>query len=110
MRAFGLQDLVTPAGSALAAAAFVQVVVALGATVPSSPGYVGVYHAAAVQALAAFGVPPNEALAYALVSHAANFGLLIIIGVFYLWREGLSLGQLTSQTQQPAVEPSEAKL
>lgn len=95
MKAFGLDALVNPAGSLLAAAAFVQVVVALGATVPSSPGYVGVYHAGVLLALAAFGIPQTEALAYALVSHAANFGLLIVIGAFYLWREGLSIGQLT---------------
>lgn len=95
LRAFGIQDLVTPPGSAVLAAAFVQIVIALGATVPSSPGYVGVYHAGVVLALAAFGVPQAEALAYALVAHAVNFGLLIIIGVICLWREGLTLGQLT---------------
>ena len=95
MRAFGLQDFFGSLGGALVAATFVQVVVALGATVPSSPGYVGVYHAGVVLALGAFGVPHTEALAYALVAHAANFGLLILIGAFYLWREGLNLGQLT---------------
>lgn len=95
MRAFGLQDQFGSLGGALVAATFVQVVVALGATVPSSPGYVGVYHAGVVLALGAFGVPQTEALAYALVAHAANFGLLILIGAFYLWREGLNLSQIT---------------
>ncbi len=111
MRAFGLQDHVVPAGSLLAAAAFVQVVIALGATVPSSPGYVGIYHAGVVLALSAFGIPQTEALAYALVSHAANFGLLIIIGAIELWRAGLTLGQVTSQSQTARetveVHPSE---
>lgn len=95
MRAFGLQNQVVPPGSALLVAAFAQVVVALAATAPSSPGYVGVYHVAAVTALEAFGVPHADALAFALVSHAANFGLIIVIGVIFLWREGLSFGQLT---------------
>lgn len=95
MRAFGIQDHFESLAGALVAATFVQVVVALGATVPSSPGYVGVYHAGVVLALAAFGIAGPEALAYALVAHAANFGLLIIIGAYYLWREGLNLGELT---------------
>lgn len=99
MRAFGLQNLVD--GNPIAAAAFVQVVLALGATVPSSPGYVGVYHAGVILALSVFGVPQADALAFALVSHAANFGLLIIIGAVYLWREGLSLADLTSHKAEP---------
>lgn len=104
MRAFGLHNAVD--GNALAAAAFVQVVLALGATVPSSPGYVGVYHAGVILALSVFGVPQADALAFALVSHAANFGLLIIIGAACLWREGLSLAELTSRKAEPVQRTS----
>ena len=101
LRAFNLDGNFPYAWSALAAAAFVQVVVALGAAVPSSPGYVGVYHAGVILALAAFGVPQAEALAFALVSHAVNFGTLLIIGAIFLWREGLSLGQLIGSRETP---------
>ncbi|MFN8499381.1 MAG: lysylphosphatidylglycerol synthase transmembrane domain-containing protein [Anaerolineae bacterium] len=94
LRAFNLDATLAQPWSGLAAAAFVQVVVALGAAVPSSPGYVGVYHASVILALSAFGVPQTEALAFALVSHAVNFGALIVIGAVCLWREGLSLDQL----------------
>ena len=102
--AFNLDAGLPHAWSGLAEAAFVQVVVALGAAVPSSPGYVGVYHAGVLLALAAFGVPQAEALAFALVSHAVNFGTLIVIGAICLWREGLSLSQLIGSQQKAGAE------
>ena len=86
------------------AAALVLVsVTSLGMTVPSSPGYVGVYHYLVVTSLALFGVSRELALSYAFVLHLLAFLPLSLLGVFYLWKESLSVGQLTAQT---AVHPS----
>ncbi|OGO40182.1 MAG: hypothetical protein A2Z04_03415 [Chloroflexi bacterium RBG_16_57_9] len=84
-----------------AAAAFVLCVAALGVSVPSSPGYIGVYHAAVVAGLAVFGVSGAEAVAYALVLHAVNYAVLIVLGVFSLWRESLSLVDVQREVAHP---------
>jgi hypothetical protein len=66
----------------------------LGAMVPSTPGYVGVFDAPAKYALVFAGVPDGLATSYTLVLHAALLLPVILLGLYYLWREGLSLGQL----------------
>ena len=73
----------------LSAATLVLVATNLGMTVPSAPGYVGVYHAIAVGALAVFGVPEPEALGFAIALHAIAFGSFTLFGALFLL-EGVS--------------------
>lgn len=68
----------------------VLVSVNLGSAIPSSPGYVGVYHGAAVWALTHW-VAKEPALAYALVTHALNMLANVVAGSFFLAQKGLSL-------------------
>ena len=72
----------------LAALLFVVVLTSTGQAVPSSPGYVGVYHAAATLALTAFGVDPATAVGVALVTHAFSYGSLVVVGLVALWTGG----------------------
>jgi len=88
-------------GLPLRAAFFVLVVQALGVTVPSSPGYVGVYHYATVLALSLFAVDQGLALSYALVMHAFIFGSLAVFGLVSMWRQSLSYAQLKVKALQP---------
>ena len=67
--------------------------VGIGISVPSAPGYVGVFHAAATAALEIFGVPRSTALAYALLYHASALVPITVVGWFYLLREHVSLGE-----------------
>jgi uncharacterized membrane protein YbhN (UPF0104 family) len=67
--------------------------VGLGISVPSAPGYVGVWHFAARLALEIFGVPAPTAVAYALVYHASAAVPITLVGWLYLVREQLSLGE-----------------
>jgi uncharacterized protein (TIRG00374 family) len=67
--------------------------VGLSISVPSAPGYVGVFHAAATAALAVFGVPRETGLAYALLYHASALVPITVVGWIYLLREQLSLGE-----------------
>jgi uncharacterized protein (TIRG00374 family) len=69
--------------------------VGLGVSVPSAPGYVGVFHAAAVLALAVFGVSSSEALGYAIVFHASQLVPITLVGWVALVREHVSLGEAT---------------
>ena len=78
-----------PFGAGWTVLAFVGV----GISVPSAPGYVGVFHAAATAALEVFGVPRSTALAYALLYHASAIVPITIVGWLYLLREHVSLGE-----------------
>ncbi len=68
----------------------------LGVTLPSSPGFIGVYHAAVVAGLAAFDISFEQALSAAILMHAAFFFPFIAFGLGFLWRENLSLSEICS--------------
>jgi glycosyltransferase 2 family protein len=80
----------------LAALLFLTVLTSTGQAVPSSPGYVGVYHAAATVALTAFGVPPATAIAIAVVTHAFSYGSLVVVGLIALWTGGYTFADVLS--------------
>lgn len=69
--------------------------VGMGVSIPSAPGYVGVFHYAAVLALEVFGVPRATALGYAILFHATQFIPVTLVGWIFLLREHLSLGEAT---------------
>jgi glycosyltransferase 2 family protein len=80
----------------------VMTFVGFGISIPSAPGYVGVWHAAAVLALSIFGVGQATALGYALLYHASQFVPITLIGWLFLMREHVSLGEATGA--RPALE------
>jgi len=93
----------------LPALLFAIVLTSTGQAVPSSPGYVGVYHVAATSALVAFGVDPASALAFAVVTHAFSYGTLVVVGLLALWTGGYSLNDLrVGLSNQPAAVTSRA--
>jgi len=72
------------------AAVLLLCVTTLGMVVPSSPGYVGVFHYLSVLSLSFFSVDQALALSYALVLHALIYITLVLAGVVSLWRESYS--------------------
>lgn len=85
------------------AAVFVVVVVNLGAAIPSSPGFIGVYHYLVVLALGVWTVPRSEALGYALATHGLTLLIYLAVGGACLWHKGLRLGQLRRTAKEEAV-------
>ncbi len=83
-KAFGL-DL------PLDAAYVVLVVVSISILVPSSPGFIGVYHAGAVWSMVAYGVAKEDALSCAIVMHAAQYITVTLMGFYFLKKEHLTL-------------------
>lgn len=73
---------------------FVLVMVNLGSAIPSSPGYIGVYHYLAMLALSLWTGDRSAALAYAIGTHALNMLANVGLGSFYLAREGVPLRSL----------------
>ncbi len=84
------------------AAFVVLVVVSISILVPSTPGFVGVYHAGAVWSLVAYGVGQEEALSCAIVLHAAQY-IVVTLGGFYF----LKKGHLTLKKLEEAAEEAE---
>lgn len=95
------------------AAVLVVALTNLGMVVPSSPGYIGVFHYLAVLALEAFGVEKEVALGFAVVAHVISFLPVTVVGAFSLWRCGLSLmgwresiAPPAPGTEPPGAEPA----
>jgi len=77
--------------------------------VPSSPGYVGVYHAATTLALTAFGVDPVAAVSIALITHAFSYASLVVAGLVALWFGGYTFADvLKGSRSRVSVAPASA--
>jgi uncharacterized membrane protein YbhN (UPF0104 family) len=99
-RAFGI-DLAFPA------ALFFQSCLALAVSVPSGPAFVGPFELASKFVLATlWGQEESRALAFAIGFHITGFIPVTLIGLFYTYRLGLSLGRVarTEEVVEAAVE------
>ena len=80
----------------------------LAMLVPSSPGYIGVFHAAATLSLAPFDIGASRALSFAILAHLVNVVPVSLLGASFLLlgRESLSLnlGLLRRKPQLAAAE------
>jgi len=72
-------------------------VIALGLMIPSSPAFIGVYEYFCIAALALFAVDKSLALSYAVLIHLFQFTLIVGLGLFFLWKENLSLWKLKEE-------------
>jgi uncharacterized protein (TIRG00374 family) len=79
----------------------VLALVALGVSVPSAPGAIGPYHAAAAVAVGIFGVPWSQAVGFALVMHAVQFVPVTLVGAVFLALEPVDLAAARAVTRAP---------
>ena len=76
------------------ASMFILVLLVFAVMVPASPGFIGTYHYACFRGLSLFGVTESKAVSIALVLHGtAFFPVIILAGLYYLWRSRISLGE-----------------
>jgi hypothetical protein len=73
---------------------FVCALLNLGLTIPSSPGYVGVYQFLLVYLLAIFGVPKYEGFTISIIYHAMWFVPYTVIGFIYSLKEHLKIREI----------------
>ena len=84
----------------LSAAFLLLVVTNLSMTIPSAPGYIGVYHSASVLTLLLFpSVSEDQALSYAVAVHALAFGGVSLTGLFFLWVGHYRLDELVRRSR-----------
>ena len=73
----------------------VTAIVALAVSLPGAPGFVGQFEWGCKIALQQiYGVDGARAVGFSIVTHIAQFITQVVVGLVYLVREGLSLGQL----------------
>ena len=89
-------------GLSFGQAFLVGAVTVLGTAVPSAPGYVGTFEAAAVAAAVAFGVRPSDALAFAALAHVVSTLPVAVIGAVLVVRLGLGGAGLREAAAQGA--------
>jgi glycosyltransferase 2 family protein len=74
----------------------------VGVSIPT-PGMVGGFHAFYLLAMTqAFGTPKDTAVAAGLTAHALSNLPVLILGLVYLGREGLTLGKVAAMTEEKA--------
>ena len=66
-------------------AAFVlMIILIIGITIPTAPGFVGNWHFFCVLGLSLFGIPRTDALTFAVIYHFLSIGTVIILGLIFL--------------------------
>jgi uncharacterized protein (TIRG00374 family) len=94
----------------LHAALLTMTITALAVIVPSSPGYIGVFHFGVQVTLSSiYGVDKSAALSYAFIIHAFTYIWLIVLGIYSMWHEGLTYQKLQNiQASNPAPASEQA--
>jgi glycosyltransferase 2 family protein len=88
MLAFGID-------TGFVSAIFTEAVVGFGVALPSAPGFFGTFHFAANVALSdVYGVPEAQSLAFAFGYHFGGWVPITLIGLWYAWKLGISIGDV----------------
>jgi glycosyltransferase 2 family protein len=82
------------------AAFFLLFFMGLSVTLPQAPGYVGTMELFGVTALSALGVPKEQGLPVILAIHAFQFVFILILGIWALGKEGLSVHKLIEREEE----------
>ncbi len=94
--AFGFHHLEGLVSSAPVMASMVVLLVsAVGLSVPSAPSGVGTFHAACMLGVSLVGVADRDSAAgFAVTIHVISVVFYVVVGLIFMWREGMHLGQL----------------
>jgi uncharacterized protein (TIRG00374 family) len=78
----------------ITASIFILILLVFAVMVPASPGFIGTYHYACYKGLSVFGIPETKSVSIALIMHGTGFFPVIIAGLYYLWKNKISLNEL----------------
>jgi uncharacterized protein (TIRG00374 family) len=84
------------------AANFLQGIIAIGVALPSSPGFFGVFEAAAKVGLEVYGVMGRQAVSWAIGFHVLAFIPITLFGLYYFARLGLHFSDFKTQPNDKA--------
>jgi hypothetical protein len=84
-----------------ASAIFTEAFTGFGSALPSAPGFFGTFHFAANIALSeVYGVPEAQSLAFAFGYHFGGWVPITVIGLWYSWRLGMSIGEVDAAEER----------
>lgn len=92
-RAFGIDDV------GFAGAMFFQAMIGFAVAIPSTPGFFGPWEAASRYTLAFWGVEEESAVSFAIAFHGGTYIVMTGLGLYYLWRLGLSWRDIRASTE-----------
>jgi glycosyltransferase 2 family protein len=78
------------------AALLVQGLIVISVSLPSTPGYFGLFEAAGVAGLSIYGVSATDATTWGLAFHIVSFIPITVLGAAYFARTGLTLSEISS--------------
>jgi uncharacterized protein (TIRG00374 family) len=82
-------------------AIFTEALVGFGVALPAAPGFFGTFHFSANIALSeVYGVPEAQSLAFAFGYHFGGWVPITLIGLWYAWKLGFSLGEVGSADER----------
>jgi uncharacterized membrane protein YbhN (UPF0104 family) len=76
------------------------VITAFGMLIAPTPGYLGAIQYACVLGLSLFGIDRAVGFSFSLYYHLTQFLPITVVGLIYLGREGLSLGQIAAASRE----------
>lgn len=82
------------------AALFAQGVIVAFVSVPSTPGFAGVFELGGRIGLAAFGITASAAAAWSLTFHIVSYIPITLFGLWYLSRAGITYGEIRAASEQ----------
>ncbi len=91
-------------GLSYAGACFVNVCVALAVALPQAPGFIGVFHIATQKSLDVFGIGLASAQSFAILLWAVSIVPVTVAGLLFLWREGISFGEISHYDEEKIPE------
>jgi len=79
------------------AAFVVMIVLMIGISIPTAPGFIGNWHFSCILGLSLFGIPKADAFTFSVIFHFISVGILIILGMMFLPFNKFSLSDLRQQ-------------
>ncbi len=91
-------------GLSFAGSCFVTICIALAVALPQAPGFVGVFHIATQKSLDVFGIDLSSAQSFAILLWAVSVISVTVVGLLFLWREGMSFGEISHYDEEKIPE------
>jgi len=98
--AFWLAFLALHIAAPFSAALFVQGIIVAFVSIPSTPGFAGVFEAGGKVGLAAYNVSAGAAASWAIAFHVVSYIPITVIGAWYLTRAGITYGEIRAAGEQ----------
>lgn len=82
-------------------ACLVTICIAFAVALPQAPGYIGVFHIATQKTLEIFGIEMASSQSFAITLWALSIIPITIVGIFFMWREGIAFKDIVRLEKQP---------